>query len=330
MNTVTLARHAMASRFELVIIGEDPARLRAAGEEALDEVDRIEARLSLYRSSSDIAQINAMAARGPVRVSPEVLALLKRAAQLHQDTGGAFDITVAPLVNAWSFMDGVWRCPDSAELERLRAVVGMRHLILDERNMTVAFDTPGVMVDLGAIGKGYAIEQAANILRDAGIQRALIHGGTSTVYAIGGPPEATSWRIAVESPETNAQTPGVGAEGQMRRLKSAAVLPADSSRNKQTLFSVELRDMAFSVSSPSGKCFEFEGQIFGHVIDPATAKPGKAGLLAAVMLPSATETDALSTALLLLGPSGRDRIRIGRPMLKAWFVDDAMRIVGDD
>src|SRR4051812_32638328 len=106
MQTLTLARNAMATRFELVLVGENPERLRAAGEEAFDEIDRIEAQLSLYRGSSEIAQVNARAAGEWVPVSPPVFLLLRRARILWEVTGGSFDITVAPLVRCWGFMKG--------------------------------------------------------------------------------------------------------------------------------------------------------------------------------------------------------------------------------
>src|SRR5437870_1823473 len=101
VSTVTLARRAMGTRFELILHGSDPVSLRAAGEEALDEVDALEAQLSVYRSSSEIARVNARAAKHPVKVSPNLFALLQRARELSHETGGAFDITIAPLVRAW-------------------------------------------------------------------------------------------------------------------------------------------------------------------------------------------------------------------------------------
>src|SRR5262245_16054321 len=104
MQTVTLARNAMATRFELVLHGKNASGLQAAGEEALNEVDRLENLLSLYRPGSEIAQINARAAGEPVLVSPEVFSLLQHAQRLSAETGGAFDITIAPLVRCWGFM----------------------------------------------------------------------------------------------------------------------------------------------------------------------------------------------------------------------------------
>src|SRR5262249_7784850 len=181
MPALTLARHAMATRFELVLPGDDLIALRAAGEEALDEIERLEAQLSLYRPSSEIAHVNARAAREPVRVSPSLFALLDQARRLSEETDGTFDITVAPLVRSWGFMESRGRLPSESELAEARASVGMHLVELNPDNFTVRFMRPGVMLDLGAIGKGYAIERAAQLLVEAGVSSALLHGGTSTV-----------------------------------------------------------------------------------------------------------------------------------------------------
>ena len=271
METVTLARNAMATRFELVLHGGNAGRLRAAGEEALAEVDRLEARLSLYRPSSEIAQVNAQAARRPVRVSPPVFRLLQHAQRLQRETGGMFDIAAAPLVRCWGFMDGGRRVPGADEIAQ------------------------GVMIDLGAIGKGFAIDRAADILREAGLTSALLHGGTSTVYGLGHPPDAAGWKVAIiEAPDA----PRLGA-------------------------AVVLRDSALSVSAVWARSFEAAGRTYGHVIDPRTGHPVNHAILAAVGLPSATETDAFSTALLVAGLEGRDAIARLRPDMRALVVGGA-------
>ena len=190
----------MATRFEVVLHGASPVALRAAGEEALGEVERVEAQLSLYRNSSEIARVNARAALEPVRVSPPVFRLLEQALALSRATGGAFDITVAPLVRAWGFMGGTGRRPDPESIERARELVGFGQVLLDPAERTVRFARDGVMVDLGAIGKGYALERTVELLLDAGVTSALIHGGTSTVCAIGTPPDAAGWKVAIETP----------------------------------------------------------------------------------------------------------------------------------
>ena len=154
----------MATRFEILLHGENEAALRAAGEEALDEVDRLEAQLSLYRPTSEIARVNALAARQAVRVSPPVFQLLELAQRLHEETEGAFDITLGPLVRCWGFMGGPGRLPEPKELAAARALCGMGHVRLDAEGWLVCFDREGVMIDLGAIGKGYAIDCAARAL----------------------------------------------------------------------------------------------------------------------------------------------------------------------
>jgi thiamine biosynthesis lipoprotein len=289
--TLTLARNAMATRFELVLMGDDPARLRAAGEEALAEVDRLEARLSIYRPTSEIARVNSQAAHQPVRVSPPVFRLLEQARQLHHESGGAFDIAIAPLIRCWGFMSGSGRVPDAAELERARRVSGMQHVSLDSNSFSVRFDQEGAMIDLGAIGKGYAIDRAANVLRESGVPAALLHGGTSTVYGIGAPPGEEGWKVAVAGSKDDSSTMGTAL----------------------------LRDSALSVSAVWARSFESGGKQYGHVIDPRTGQPVNNAVLAAIALPSATETDALSTALLVLGEEARESIAKLRPQMQTWL-----------
>ena len=291
MMTVQLACEAMATRFELVLSGPREAALRAAGEEAMGEIHRLEAALSLYRPDSQISEVNRGAALRPVRVTPEVFGLLRHALQLSEVTGGAFDITVAPLLRAWGLMRGTGRMPDPGALAEARLVVGFRHVHLDARAGTVAFDREGVMLDLGSIGKGYALDRAADLLREAGVERGLIHGGTSTAVALGRTGDGEPWKVAVTAPET-ADGPGSMAGG-------------------RPLSVVELEDESLSVSAVWGKGFEAEGRYFGHVMDPSRGEPVSGALLAAIVLPSATESDALSTALLVRGEEMVERLRGG-------------------
>jgi len=317
MPTVTLARNAMATRFEILLHGDSPPALRAAGEEALDEIDRLENQLSLYRPGSEIAQLNARAAREAVQVTPEMFALLQRAQALSMETGGAFDITIAPLVRCWGFMDAKGRMPSPEAVAIARELVGMEKVALDAPNRTVRFAHEGVMLDLGAIGKGYAVERAAEFLREAGVTSALIHGGTSTVCAIGHPPEADAWKVALDVvAELERRSPTRRDSVNTRRQTRSETATPDST------VTILLRDESFSVSAASGRQFTFEGQFYGHVIDPRTGQPTQAALLSAVALPSATETDALSTALLTLGLAGQNLISALRTGIKTLVVDE--------
>jgi len=281
----------MATRFEIILNGANPVSLRAAGEEALDEIDRLENQLSLFRPTSEIAHLNARADREPVRVSPEVFALLERALQLNQETDGAFDITVAPLMTLWGFRNEK-PPPTQSEIEETLVRVGAAHVILRRENFTVRFAKPGVNLDLGAIGKGYAIERAVELLKEAGVVSALIHGGTSTVYGMGKGPNDNPWRVSIE-------------DSLKRSAEAAGLAWAPDAQND---WDFELEDKALSVSAVWGRAYEHEGKLLGHVIDPRIGRPVSETLLAALTCPSATDTDALSTALLTLGPEAQEKI----------------------
>ena len=313
MQTVTVALDAMATRFEIVLYGGNPVSLRAAGEEALREIERFEARLSLFRPSSEIARVNARAARESVRVTPEVFALLDHARRLCDETGGVFDISIAPLMRCWGFHGSGGKVPSPEVIAAARQVVGMHLVELDARHRTVRFLREGVMLDLGAIGKGYAVAQAADVLREAGVTSALIHGGTSTAYAIGSPPDTNCWKVAIERPSN------------LGRLASGMM-----AGEKTLLAVVPLRDEALSVSAVWGKCFESDGEVYSHEIDPRTGRPTNAAVLAAVATSDATESDALSTALITVGPAGHDaiaRLRPGMRTLVASWVNDGLKTI---
>ncbi len=299
MPAVTLACHAMATRFELVLHGENSTALRAAGEEAIEQIERLEAQLSLFRPGSEIANLNANAARGPVRVSPSLFALLQQARKLNEESDGVFDITIAPLVRCWGFMGGSGRFPRPEEVAEARAKVGMGLVKLNPVDLTVQFARDGVMLDLGAIGKGYAVEQAAEVLREAGVTGALVHGGTSTVQALGAPPGEEFWTIAIETPSPVPDAPPT------------------------LLATVPLAAEAMSVSGVQEKSFQMQGRTYSHIIDPRTGEPATGTVLAAVVLPSATETDALSTALLTVGAAGHDAIAELRPGMRTLVVTES-------
>jgi thiamine biosynthesis lipoprotein len=164
-----LATRAMGTRFEIVLAGDDPHRLRPVGEAALAEIDQWHDRLSRFDPGSFVAHVNARAAREPVPLDEDLYDLLAECVTAHGATGGAFDVTV-----------------------------GTGALLLDPGRRLARFTRPETRIDLGGVGKGHALDRAAAILRDHGVGCALLHGGTSTVVAIGAPPGATAWRIALE------------------------------------------------------------------------------------------------------------------------------------
>ena len=229
MQTVRMALNAMATRFELLLHGDDAVLLRGAGEEALAEIKRLEQQLSFYDPSSEISQLNANASKQPVRVTPRLFALLSVAADIHYETHGAFDVTVGPLMRCWGFVRGRGTWPDEHARKEALTKTGMDKVVLNDAERTVAFRQPDMALDLGAIGKGYAVEEAGILLRECGITSALLHGGTSTMMAIGSPPQSKDgWPIGISDPLDDSQM----------------------------LTSTSIRDEALSVSAPRGKAFQ--------------------------------------------------------------------------
>ena len=294
VSAVALGLEAMATRFELLLAGDDPARLRAAGEEALREIERVEGLLSRYRPSTAIAAINAAAGGEPVRVDPRVLALLRRCAELTRLTDGAFDITIGPLLRAWGFVGGSGRAADPEALARARDLVGMEWVELDAATSTVRLARAGMELDLGAVGKGYAIDCAIAVLEEHGVPRGLLHGGTSSVHVIGHVSARKPWRVAWRAP---------GEADRLRTLTAA--------------------QPALSVSAPHGKAFVLDGRLMGHVLDPKTGEPAGQALSACVVGPSSTVCDALSTALLVNGSRGCAWLAQRFPGYRGWVAGAA-------
>ncbi len=289
----------MGTRFELVLPGEDTAALRAAGEVALAEVERIEAELSPYRATSQTAHLNAFAAVQPVKVTPELFGLLNRTKDIWNRTQGAFDVTVGPLLRFLGNTNGPDRPPTAHELTAVRTMLGMDKVELIEPDATVRFMRSGMQIDFGAIGKGYAIDAAVAVLRDAGIENALVHAGTSTVFALGKPPDAAAWRVAILSPPDSFMSTENAA---------GALTAVDECALRAPVCVVELADAALSVSTIWGRSFQTNNRTISHIVDPRSGEPVRDTLLGAVIWKNATEADALSTAVVVLGAEGLEKL----------------------
>lgn len=273
--------YAMGTEFEFWLCNydDDVAHLQAIAETAMHELEQLERRLSIFIPDSDINWINTSAANEPVRIDEQLFSLLVNAKRLWAETDGAFDITIPPLLTCWNIYNGSGRLPSDEEINKALQCVGMEHVILSEHERTVAFDIPEIMLDLGGIGKGFAIDYIVGLLREYEIDAALIHGGWSTIYALGAPPNEGAWTVRLPHPK-------------------------DASLEIATF---RLRDMSISSASILSKAFTIGERIYGHVIDPRTGYPVDELLSAIAIAPTATESDALSTAFLVLGFDGAHR-----------------------
>ncbi len=279
----------MGCLWEIEAYAQEGGDSALALEGALDEVDRLDRLLSHYRPDSQVSRLNREAAAGPAGVDPELFALIRTSLEYSRTWDGAFDITVGPLMRAWGFFRSEGRVPDASTLEATRARVGFRHVRTDPERQTVAFDVEGVQLDFGAIGKGYAADRAADVLRSAGVESALVNGCGSTMAAIGAPPGASGWEIPVRDP-----------------LRRDAIA-----------MHVTLRDRTLSVSGGAEQAFESGGARYSHIMDPRTGRPVTGMLMVAVLAPTATEGDALSTAVFVAGPAESRRRLAGASGIEA-------------
>jgi thiamine biosynthesis lipoprotein len=268
------ARPAMGTTVEVFLYAPNSGRAAELLEAAFEEIERVEAALSNYRPSSELSRINAAAAAAPITTDPEVFGLIERALDHSRRTEGAFDVTVGPLVKAWGFFRGTGHYPSDDELADARARSGWMHVDLDETTRSVRFLTPGLELDLGGIGKGWALDCAAETLRRHGVSAALLGAGQSSYYAIGAPPGAGGWPIRVTDPQ-------------------------DTTR---TLSTALLRDQALSTSGSGEQWFELGRRRYSHIIDPRTGHPVSGMVQVTLTAPTATDSDALSTAMFVLGP----------------------------
>ena len=266
---IRVHRRAMACRFEVTLPGEHAADL-AAARDALQEADRLEDLLSVFRESSAISQINRAAGTDAVEVAEEVFDLLTRCSDLSLATGGAFDITSTPLSRAWGFLRREGRLPSDDEIASARALVGLRYLTLDAADRTAALDRAGMALNLGAIGKGFAVQAIGAALWRRGVRHALVSAGGSSVIALGGP--SRGWRVDVMG-------------GALR----------------QRLTGLRFRNAALGTSGAGEQFIEVNGTRYGHVIDPRTGWPASGVLSASVVTADAATSDALATAFFVGG-----------------------------
>lgn len=269
---------AMATEFVILLPHATSGRQLDQALSALQTVQAMEQQLSIYQAGSDVSRINALAGE-PVRVCQDVVDVLLKAAELAEKTSGAFDVTAGPLIEAWGFTRRRGRKPSAEEIERARSFVDWRNVQVDASQRTVRLAKPGMQVNLGAIGKGFAIDHVCDQLTQLGVEHFLVHGGNSTLAARGnsdGDASAGSskgWVVGVQHP----------------------------SRPEHRLGTILLQDASMSTSGPGKQFFHFRGKRFGHVIDPRSGWPAGDLESLTVLAPTAAESDALATGWFVEG-----------------------------
>lgn len=284
------SHEAMATTFEVIVIYEDDLYAQQAAQAAFDEVDRLEGELSRFTENSDIARINNLTANQPLQLGLEAFECLKLSCRIYAETNGAFDITIGSLLACWCNDDGTLRTPSQEELELARQRTGTHFIKLDEDEHTVELLADGVQVDLGGIGKGYAVDRVAELLREWSIDIALVSGGYSSVLALDAPAGTKGWPLTLSNP----------------------------CNRKQILARPYLQGRALSGSGIQ------KGQ---HIIDPRTIRPVKDKCAAWSSASNAATADALSTAFMVMSLEEIRKYCSGHPdvsaiiMLEGWDED---------
>ncbi len=257
------SHEAMATTFEVIIVHEDERYAGQAAVAAFDEVDRLERELSRFIENSDVARINCLPANQPLQLGLDTFECLKIAVRIYAETNGAFDITIGSLLKCWRNEDGSPHEPSPKEIDLARLHTGTNLLQLNEAEHTVELSASGVQVDLGGIGKGYAVDRVAELLREWSIDIALISGGYSSVLALDAPPGKKGWPLTMTNP----------------------------AGKKEILARPFLEKAALSGSGV---------QKGGHIIDPRTARAAVGRIAAWSSAPDAATADALSTAFMIM------------------------------
>lgn len=303
-----VSRRAMACRFEVTLPAELSHRTEAA-KAALDTVDALEDQLSIFRDTSELSAINRDAGAGPVVVEDRLFDLLTLCHRLSRESQGAFDITSTPLSRTWGFLRRAGRLPAPEEISEALAHVGMNKVILRQTEAaegfpvkTVRFKDPALSLNLGGIGKGYALDRMAEDLTAGGTETALLSAGASSFLAIGAGPDGGGYRVGIRDPFEHDRRYGT----------------------------IHLANAALGVSGTGEQFFEVEGRRYGHILDPRSGWPVAGRALVAVTAPTATMADALATAFFVGGPAMAERYTVRHPEVSVLVIDLPMNGTGSD
>ena len=274
----TFEHDAMGTAFRITLAPpkEDmfEEEMRYLADEAFAAIDALEHRISTWRDNSETSRLNATAADAPFEVSGSLFQLMEEARLMYDWTGGAFDVTVGPFVELWGFYKKEGHLPTDEELAEAKTKVGLEKVVIDPENQTIFFKTPGMRLDFGGIGKGLALDYAANVLRANGVTTGVVDSGTSSIVAIGRLPGQAGWTVRVRNPYDD---------------------------QGEHIAEVQLSNESLATSSATENFLELDGQVYGHIFDPRTGWPVSGVLSATVIGPGGMRTDALSTAFFVLG-----------------------------
>jgi thiamine biosynthesis lipoprotein len=279
----------MGTLFRIIVYAPDEGAARAGANAAFARVAALNAIMSDYDPASELMKLCARAGGPPVRVSEDLYAVLKRAQEVSARSGGAFDVTVGPVVRLWRRARRTQRLPDAEKLAAARSLVGYRNVRLDDRARTVQLLRPGMLLDLGGIAKGYAADAALAVLRRHGLDCALVAAG-GDIAVSGPPPGRAGWTIDIAP--VDGRAPG--------RLM--------------------LANAAVSTSGDAEQFVEIDGVRYSHIVDPRTGLGLVGRMSATVVAPTGVQADSLTKVVAVLGPEKGLPIIEAEPGVSGRFV----------
>jgi len=270
-------RMIMGTFAEVSIYSNDEKTAGNAIEGALDEMERMDRIMSNYKNDSELSKVNKKAAKSPVPCNAELLDVIEQSQYYSELSGGAFDITVSPIVTLWGFFSEKGHVPPDKEIEKLLPAVSYKNIVVKKsaetkKSGTVFFKDMKTQIDLGAIGKGYAVDKALEIIKKCGIDNGCINLG-GNIYVLGTPFGKNAWKIGVQHPRDGNEILGY----------------------------LELENEATATSGDYERFFEFKGKRYSHIINPQTGRPVSGTIATTIVAPTGTAVDALSTIVFVLG-----------------------------
>jgi FAD:protein FMN transferase len=273
------AKYIMGTVYEIAVYDDQPQRASQAIDKAFAEIVRLDAMLSNFKPESDLSRLNRTAHYHAEKVPADLYRVLEESVRYSKVSGGKFDITVAPLVDLWKAALRGERVPTEAEQQKLLACVGYQKIELIPPDL-VEFHSRCMRIEVGSIGKGYAVDRAVEILRANGIVNALVDAGQSTIYGMGAPPGKSAWEVHLRDPSNHVDPQVMLSENSV----------STSEQTPASLLGIESA---------------------GHIIDPENGKPLQTKYALSIVAKTGTASDALSTTLLLVGPAK------GKPIVKS-------------
>ncbi|KWX80181.1 thiamine biosynthesis protein ApbE [Paenibacillus riograndensis] len=276
-----------------------------AGQKNMDDIqqmlERMDKEFSRTKEDGELYAVNKAAGKEAVAVSDETLDIVKQSLKYAEEMDGLFDPTIGPLVDLWNIGSGGESVPPQAEIDKAKALTNYKDVIVDEAAKTVKLAKEGMVLDMGGIGKGYAADRIADYLKEQGLDSAMINLGGSSIIALGNKPNGSPWNIGLQDP--------------------------DQSRGSQ-LGTIKISDEVIDASGVYERFFMQDGVRYHHILDPRTGFPSQNGLKSiTIMSPNATDADALSTGVFLMGlEDGMKYLESLPEKVDAFFITDDNKI----